>query len=310
MGNLLYYKGIQLPQLRSFCTVATHGNFTAAAKMLGLSVPTVWQQVRSLERELHTTLLRRHGRVVELTEDGRLLRELLQPHVRGIDSLRDLFQAKRAEMPRHFTLACTHYLLAHHLPRPLKQFTDAYPSVRLSLRPALWQDGIQLVEKGGAELGVLPYDPEEPRSSYLEYETLFEMRLMLLTSQDHPLARKRRIQPRDLVQYPMVLMPKGTHSRKTLDRILQRHDLGEEVHVVLESFGVDLTCQLVAMGMGISLMYLGPDGDKTTPGLRRQLFDGRLAGLPVALVVRRGAHLSEPAESFRRSVRRHLGKKQ
>lgn len=306
MGNLLYYKGIQLPQLRSFCTVATQGNFTSAAQMLGLSVPTVWQQVRSLERELSTTLLRRRGRAVELTEDGRLLRELLQPHVRGIDALRDLFQAKRAEMPRQFTLACTHYLLAHHLPMPLKHFTDAYPTVRLSLRPGLWQEGIQLVERGAAELGIVPYDPEEARSPYLEYETLFEMQLMLLTALDHPLARKRRIQPRDLVQYPMVLMPKGTHSRKMLDRILQRYDLSEQVHVVLESFGVDLTCQYVAMGMGIALMYLGPDGDKKTPGLRRQVFDKRLAGLPVALVIRKGAHLSEPAESFRRLVREQL----
>jgi hypothetical protein len=29
MGRTLYYKGIQLPQLRSYCAVATHGSFTA-----------------------------------------------------------------------------------------------------------------------------------------------------------------------------------------------------------------------------------------------------------------------------------------
>ncbi len=64
------YKEIQLPQLRSFCVVATEGNFTAAARRLGLSTPTVWQQVRALETHLKTTLIRRRGRVVELTDEG------------------------------------------------------------------------------------------------------------------------------------------------------------------------------------------------------------------------------------------------
>ena len=40
------YKDIQLPQLRSFCVAATEASFTAAARRLGISTPTVWQQVR------------------------------------------------------------------------------------------------------------------------------------------------------------------------------------------------------------------------------------------------------------------------
>src|SRR5438105_2107771 len=94
------YKDIQLPQLRGFCLAATEGNFTAAAAVLGLSVSAVWQQVRALERELGVTLLRRQGRSVELTPSGRLLLELAQPHVSGIDSLARLFEARQAELPQ------------------------------------------------------------------------------------------------------------------------------------------------------------------------------------------------------------------
>src|SRR5215472_13075199 len=88
------YKEIQLAQLRSFCLAATEGNFTAAAKALGLSASTVWQQVRAQERELKAKLLRRRGRVVELTDGGRLLLDTVQPHVSGLDSLRRLFEAR------------------------------------------------------------------------------------------------------------------------------------------------------------------------------------------------------------------------
>src|SRR4051812_46486755 len=103
MAGTIYYKGIQLAQLRSFCLAAIHGNFSAAAKTLGLSKPAVWQQVRALERELKVTLLRRRGRAVETTAEGRLLLELVQPHVSGLDSLMRLFETRRAQMQQRLT---------------------------------------------------------------------------------------------------------------------------------------------------------------------------------------------------------------
>src|SRR5437763_19435 len=71
MGRI-YYKGIQLEQIRSFCRVARLGSFVAVAAELGLSAPTVWRQVRALERECQSRLLVRKGRSVQLTSEGKL----------------------------------------------------------------------------------------------------------------------------------------------------------------------------------------------------------------------------------------------
>src|SRR4051794_3205572 len=81
MARAYRYKEIQLAQLRGFCAVAVHGNFTAAAGALGVSASTVWEQVRALEKSLGTVLARHHGRGLELTPEGRLLYELVKPHV-------------------------------------------------------------------------------------------------------------------------------------------------------------------------------------------------------------------------------------
>jgi DNA-binding transcriptional LysR family regulator len=91
------YQDIQLGQLRSFCVVGIEGNFSAAAKALDLSASTVWQQVRALERELKVTLLRRRGRGIELTLEGRLLLGMVQPHVSGLDSLPILVAIRKGE---------------------------------------------------------------------------------------------------------------------------------------------------------------------------------------------------------------------
>src|SRR5262249_30017032 len=148
------YKDIQLPQLRSFCLLASENSFTSVAKLLGMSVPTIWIQIRALERQLGTTLLRREGRRVELTGEGRLLLELIQPHVTGLDSLERLFKARRAETPQRLTIASAPYLFTHYLPNPIRDFATRYPKVRLNLSTP-WADATGAVIRflGRGEVG-------------------------------------------------------------------------------------------------------------------------------------------------------------
>src|SRR5262249_25947010 len=153
-------------------------------------------------RELKTVLLRRHGHVIELTPEGRLLLELIQPCVGTIDSLGRLFEARLAEMPQLVTVLSTNYLVSHHLLRPVQEFNTSHPRVQLNLIADPWAiHMLPRVERGDAQFGVLDYSPEEPRHPSMDYEDLFELQLMLLTASDHPLARKKRLSVTDIVQY-------------------------------------------------------------------------------------------------------------
>ena len=60
-------------QLRTFYAVAREGSFTAAARVLHVSQPTLTSQIKKLEASYGIDLFRRHGRGVELTETGKQL---------------------------------------------------------------------------------------------------------------------------------------------------------------------------------------------------------------------------------------------
>jgi len=64
--------------LRSFHAVARHGGATAAADALGLSQPTVTEQVKALEGRFQVELFHRHGRRMTLTALGRSLYQITQ----------------------------------------------------------------------------------------------------------------------------------------------------------------------------------------------------------------------------------------
>jgi DNA-binding transcriptional LysR family regulator len=303
------YKDIQLPQLRSFCLAATEGNFTAAAAVLGLSVSAVWQQVRALERELGVTLLRRQGRTVEVTAQGRLLLELAQPHVSGLDSLARLFEARQSGLTQPLAVVATPHLLVHHLPDLVEQFVRDHPDARLNLRAGRWHEILELVERGEADLGLTPWDRDAPHRPALEYEPLFEQALLLLTSANHPLRRKKPLRPRDLIDYPCIVQTKDTCDYQSLVRLLRQDDLApEQLQVVMVSHTVDMTFRYVARGVGIALAHVHPRTCRSVPGVFGRVFDPKLEQLPFALVVRKNSHRSGLVEDFRRAVRQGLAR--
>jgi DNA-binding transcriptional LysR family regulator len=300
------YKEIQLAQLRSFCLAATEGNFTSAARVLGLSASTVWHQVRALERELKAKLLRRRGRAVEVTDEGRLLLGLVQPHVTGLDSLARLFEARRVAGPQELVVASGAYLLAHHLPAAVGQFRAERPLVQVTLRVGSWSALHRLAEREQVDVAILACDPDVPRSPYLEYEHLFDEPFSLLAPADHPLARARRVSPEELVRYPLILPPAGGADRKALDRLLRQHNLSDRVRPALVCGLIDVAKSYVLAGVGVALLYVTGEVARTTPGLRVRPLEAEVGRLPIAMAVRKGAHLPEWVRDFQRIVRHFL----
>jgi DNA-binding transcriptional LysR family regulator len=300
------YKEIQLAQLRSFCLAATEGNFTSAARALGLSASTVWQQVRALERELKAKLLRRRGRVVELTDEGRLLLQTVQPHVSGLDSLRRFFESAHAGTRQELVLASGAYLLANHLPRPVQQFRTEWPAVQVTFRIAAWSALQRVVERGETDVGVLACDPDVPRSPYLEYEHLFDERLSLLLPSGHPLVGAKRITPQELVAYPLILPPPGGADRRAFDRILHKHNLSGQVQPALVCGLIDVARHYVAAGVGIAVMYVTEAAAGGSPALPVRPLDPEGERLSIEMAVRKGTHLPAYVEAFRRLVRQFL----
>ncbi|MBL8795142.1 MAG: LysR family transcriptional regulator [Planctomycetia bacterium] len=304
----IYYKGVQLEQIRSFCRVARLGSFVAVAAELGLSAPTVWRQVRALERECKAPLLVRRGRSVHLTHEGQLALELLEPHLVGIDSVRDLLHEQLSEAPRQLTVASTSMLLAEFLGEPLQEFVAAEPKVMLSLLNEPADQSLRHVLAGEADVGIVTYLPEEALDPQLVVEDLLELPWLLTAVEGHPLSKKRNLKLADLLAWPWIMPARETQPRRHVEEMLRQQGVREQIRVVLESRSFSLTQTYVALGLGISLWY-GGNPRKPAPGLWLRNVSQWFGITPVAIVTRKGAHLPAHVQAFLRIVRRQLGQK-
>src|SRR5262245_7132431 len=127
------YKDWNLAQLRTFCECVRHKSYAAAARALRLSQPTVWLQVKGLERVWKVPLLERHGRELRLTEDGREFWELAHLVLDAADSLREQAKEVRSHGARSLTVVATPSLLTEEFAEPIVAFCRDHPQVRLTL---------------------------------------------------------------------------------------------------------------------------------------------------------------------------------
>ena len=80
---------LEIRALRIFCQVMRDGSFSAAARALKITQPTVSQQIAKLEHDQGTRLFERVGHVIVATSAARRLFEFAAPMLEKVDEFRD-----------------------------------------------------------------------------------------------------------------------------------------------------------------------------------------------------------------------------
>lgn len=126
---------MNLNELESFIRVVDLGSLAAAARDLEVPKSTISRRISRLEDELHVELLRRDGRRVAVTEDGRLLHARCAAALRQIDDAARAVGDSREEPQGRLVLSAPPDLGLN--PRGMDlfvQYRRRYPGVQLDLR--------------------------------------------------------------------------------------------------------------------------------------------------------------------------------
>ena len=195
---------ISLRQLRCFVTVAEELHFHRAAERLNMRQPPLTQRIQAIEQDLGVELFTRRGRLVELTEAGRLVLPEARAALAQIDRVRDA--ARKAERGEAGTLRIAVVISASLVPafsEATKSFKQDYPDVALDLTWTVSQGCIQALRQGKVDLALVRRVLQQLDG--LSYLTVARDRLMLVLPANHPKADADRIALADLADDRFVL---------------------------------------------------------------------------------------------------------
>ena len=121
---------MELKQLRSFATVVESRSFTKAAEKLYTSQPTISTHIRQLEEQLHSRLIVRTTKSIEVTPRGWELYECAATILKLQD---DLLQRWSGESRQIIRLGASTIPSAYLLPELLTAYGKAHPGVYFSI---------------------------------------------------------------------------------------------------------------------------------------------------------------------------------
>lgn len=249
------YKELTLQQLRSFSATARLGSLAAAAKALGLTHPTVREQVLALERDIDARLVEPHGRGCRLTAEGRLLAELVAPLVAGVAALKEQFEQARTRAEVRLVVAGPPRVLQEDIAWATHSFLRDHPHVRLAFLELRDDQVAQAVETGAAEFGLTTKRAADPAVPGLAFEPAYELETLLLAPKQHPLARRRQVRPADLRRYPLLTSRYTLSDQPELAAILERSGMFDGPTPAVEPFLAGTVRRYVELGLGIALVY-------------------------------------------------------
>lgn len=240
---------MDLRQLEIVRVVAGTGSFTAAARQLHVSQSAVSRQVLLLEEELKEPIFLRLGRRVRLTPAGETLLGLSQRVLSDVRETTDAIREHQRRLTGTVHVGGGMTVCLHVFPSLLKEFRRRHPAVDVKLTTGGTPHLLDRLRSGALDVALLTLPVE---GSDLMQVPVMREELLLVGDRSHPLARQRRIRPRDLDRQRLVLFERGSSTRRVVDDMIAREQIGPRI--VMETENVEILKALVGIGMGMTII--------------------------------------------------------
>lgn len=284
---------MELKQLEYFMTLSQELHFTRAAEKLGITQPSLSQQIRLLEHEIGMPLFDRIGKKTMLTEAGRVLlhhgynvfHELAQARA-AISELQGL---KRGSLKIGALLTVVNYLL----PPTVMEFHNNYPQIELSVLGLRTGDIYIGLLQNELDLGIvfLPMEHDD-----LEIIPLYEENLALAAAVDHPLAQEPYATLDVLKETPSILLPNAYFLRQVINE--QCRLLGFTPRPVLEMTTMESMLTMVSKGAGITILPKGYLDYVQHPQVKTILLQHPPLTTQIGIAYRKHKHLCAASRLF------------
>ena len=235
---------MRLAHLRSFFAVARHGGFTAGARALHVSQPTVTAQVRALEETYGIELFLRSGRKVALTSAGEALfaiaERIFEHEEEALALLRNTGELRTGRLR-------VGAVGPYHVMEMLAAFHMRHPRIELAVTLGNSEQVVGALLDRSTDVAVLAQYAGDSRLHFVPFRS---HRVVIFVPKGHRFARRRGLRLADLASEPMIVREPGSTTRKALDDALRR--AGVSPPVAMEIGSREAVREAVIRGLGIA----------------------------------------------------------
>lgn len=237
---------MDLNQIKYFLNLAETLNFTEAARMSGISQPSLTKAIRRLEDELGGPVLYRDGKDTRMTALGRdLVTEFMRVQS-AVEAVQEIAENSVAGRRSQISIGVAATLAPATFSRFIGHLMTELPELELLLHPMLPGESETEILSGKYDLCFLT-EPPKPHFK-LTVLPLFEEPLQLALASGHALANQREISAEQMMAEPYI---DRLHCEFRTQLIRHFMDRDIVMRPRLQSEREDWVQQMVADGAGV-----------------------------------------------------------
>ncbi len=213
---------VEIRHLRYFLAVARAGSFSRAADRLGISQPSVSQQMRDLETALRVSLFQRRGKRILLTAAGLVFQKHARAILHQLENFLDELGGDSEQVRGDLHLGTVPWLDVALVPQLLGLFAAKHPSVNLTVTEISSDDIETALEEGRLDVGLGFLTHHSPN---LRYERLSSDEFALIVPAGHPWWNRRMVHVSELHQQRLLQLPRSFVVRRMSDAICRNNQV-------------------------------------------------------------------------------------
>lgn len=282
---------MELRQIRTFMMVCDEMHFTRAAERLGISQPTLSQQIRAIEDELQVPLFDRVGKKVILTQAGQMLREHGTQLLRQMDNTLDAIAELRDQRRGSLVVSVLPSDLDYRISNLLVDYHNEFPYIHMQVISSV--ETMQQVLDSEVDIGIGLMAVPDKR---LVRIPLCREEYVLVVSEHHSLADRDTITYEELREVDTVMYPKGYIGRDVVEQFSLRH--GFSLRTIMETSSVTSVMNLVRANIGSTIQPLPLIQSMNIDGLHCIRFADNPPFRSLELIYRSDRYIGNAARAF------------
>jgi len=242
---------------RIFYVVANNGNITKASEELNISQPAISKSIKNLEDQLGGTLFVRTKRGVILTEEGKEFYKYIKQAIEYINNAESKFTDLINLETGSIRIGISTTLTKEFLLPYLEEFHEKYPKIDIQIDTNVSSELLSKLRNGLLDIVIL-HMIDKDYGDDVEITKCKKVTDCFAVNKKYKDLINKELSLKELNNYPLILQPKGSNTRKFLD------NLAKENNVVLtpsmELAGYTLVVEFTKIGLGIG--YVNEDYSK------------------------------------------------
>lgn len=244
---------MNLTHVLAFHRVASAGSFTLAARLTGVSQPTLSAQIRALEQSTNKLLFDRIGRKIQMTPFGEELLCATTRLAAVIDEVNDVLRAQQDGLRGRLRISADS---AIHVVPILVELKKLASSLSFSLSIENSTKVIAQVIDDEADIGVMAKFTSDQRLHSFKIRI---DQLVLVTASTDPLAQRKNVKLGHLAGRDLILRERGSITREVAETHLHAGQVS--TGQIIEVATREAVNEAIASELGIGIVFASEVGN-------------------------------------------------